>query len=358
MAKLKSLEFLPLHVELNEPFGIATGSHQDVKNVLVRLVLDDGTIGLGEAAPVPHISGETDAQVFAVVDRVRSSLGELDLSRYRYVSDHLGELLGSLPSARAGVEIALLDALTRQARVPLWKFFGGAKTELLTDITIPTGDEDHARSSAKRAANNGFLELKIKIGGTSADADVRRVLAVAEAAPEATLILDGNTAFDVNGATRLLHELGKVRERVVLFEQPVDAADIDGLGEVEARTGVPVAADESLRSMDDLRRIARNGAISAINIKTAKFGLVQAWDLLQAAKCLGLQVMVGGMVETEVSMTASACLAAGAGGVRFVDLDTPMFLANSPCAGGFSQKGPRLGLGSIALGHGVNVRAL
>jgi L-Ala-D/L-Glu epimerase len=353
VAKLQSLEFLPLNVELNEPFGIATGAHHAVHNVLVRLTLDDGTIGIGEAAPVPHISGETDHQVLAAAGAVRARLASLDLSRYRYVSAHLGELLSELPSARAGVEIALLDALTKRARLPLWKFFGGATTELITDITIPTGTVAHAATSAARAQENGFLELKIKIGGSNVELDLQRIFAVAEAAPSARLILDGNTAFDVEEAICLIGELGRIGTRVVLFEQPVEAANIEGLREVEASTGVAVAADESLRSLDDLRQIVRLGGISAVNIKTAKFGVIQAWDLLQTAKSLGLQVMMGGMVETEISMTTSACLAAGAGGVRFVDLDTPLFLANSPCTGGFAQTGPRLDLSPIAAGHGV-----
>jgi L-alanine-DL-glutamate epimerase-like enolase superfamily enzyme len=67
----------------------------------------------------------------------------------------------------------------------------------------------------------------------------------------------------------------------------------------------------------------------------------------------GLQVMMGGMVETEVSMTASACLAAGAGGVRYVDLDTPLFLGERPLLGQVHPWGPQLDLSKIQLGHGV-----
>jgi hypothetical protein len=67
-------------------------------------------------------------------------------------------------------------------------------------------------------------------------------------------------------------------------------------------------------------------------------------------------MMIGGMVETELSMTTSACLAAGIGGFRFVDLDTPLFMSERPLVGGFAQQGPRLDLSGITLGHGVEVR--
>jgi L-Ala-D/L-Glu epimerase len=353
MPKLKRLELVPLHVELTEPFGIATGAHQAVKNVLVRLVLDDGTVGIGEAAPVEHISGETEGAVYAAEPDVRKVLERVDLSEYRTASSALSEVLTHLPSARAGVEIALLDALTRRANVPLWKFFGGTTSRLWTDITVPTGDEVHAEVSARRADASGFGEIKIKVGGSTLELDQKRVLAVARSAPNASLILDGNTAFTPNEAIELISLLDAVKSRIVLFEQPVPAADLDGLREVESKTRVMVAADESLRSARDLRRIVEVGGISAVNIKTAKFGLIQAWDLLTTARSLGFQIMVGGMVETTLSMTTSACLAAGVGGVRFVDLDTPLFMKNSPFSGGFEQSGPELRLGAIQAGHGV-----
>jgi L-Ala-D/L-Glu epimerase len=355
--QLKSLELTPLHVELNEPFGIATGAHHAVDNVLVVLQLSDGTVGRGEAAPVPHISGESQARVLDAEAEISRGLGSLDLGQYRKVSGVLAEILGHIPSARAGVEMAVFDALTRRANLSLWKFFGGAVPTLHTDLTIPTGDVPHAARSAARAQAAGFKELKIKVGGTNLELDVERVLAVAQSAPAATLLLDGNTAYSANQACELIENLNAVRERIVLFEQPVAHDDLEGLREVESKTKISVAADESLRSREDLRRIVQLGGISAINIKTAKFGVVEAWDLLIAAQTAGLEVMIGGMVETELSMTVSACLAAGVGGVRYVDLDTPLFLADTPFQGGFQQDGPRLDLRPIASGHGVEPRA-
>lgn len=355
--ELESVELLPLHVELNEPFGIATGVHQAVDNVLIVLRLQGGVVGRGEAAPVPHISGETQAEVLALQSELGRALTGLDLAAYRKVSAVLGEVIGHLPSARAGVEMALLDALTRKAQISLWKFFGGAVGTLHTDITVPTGDVQHAARSATRAAALGFTELKVKIGGASPDLDIERLVRIGEAAPSARILLDGNTAYSASEACRLIASLGTLRTRIALFEQPVPREDLEGLREVEAKTGIPVAADESLRSRADLAKILRLGGISAVNIKTAKLGVIEAWDLLVTARTAGLQVMIGGMVETEMSMTVSACLAAGVGGVRYVDLDTPLFLAESPFSGGFAQSGPLLDLRPIQAGHGVTLRS-
>ena len=90
-----------------------------------------------------------------------------------------------------------------------------------------------------------------------------------------------------------------------------------------------------------------------INVKIMKSGVFEAWDMIRAAQAHGLGLMVGGMVETELAMTTSACLAAGIGGFTFVDLDTPLFMAARPLRGGFRQSGPRLRLDAIENGHGV-----
>lgn len=355
MELIESLSFSPFTVPLTEPFGIATGAHLAAENVLIRLRLQSGALGIGEAAPAPHISGETRAQVLAREAEVQEALRGEDLRAFRRVSARLSEVLSDLPSARAGVEMAALDAVLRPRALSLAHFFGGAETQIVTDITITTGTVADAKRAAARAAANGFRELKIKIGGADLDHDVRRLRAIFDAAPSCGWILDGNTAFTVPASLELLHLLGPLRDRIALFEQPVARDDFDGLAEVARKGEVLVAADESLRSHDDFRRILRTPGIGAINIKTAKLGVVGALDLLRAGQAAGLIVMVGGMVETEISMGVSACLAAGIGGVRFVDLDTPLFMGARPLAGGYAQKGSLIDVSPIRAGHGVSV---
>ena len=355
MPRLKDLSYQALDLPLLEPFGIATGAQHVASNVVVELELDDGTVGLGEAAPVQHISGETRADVLRVLAGVRAVLSGVDLSDYRRVCAALRELLGEVPSAQSAVELALFDALARSRGLSLRSFFGGAEEKLPIDVTITTGSAEQARASASRFAGAGFETLKVKIGGSSLDQDVARLVAISDAAPDAALILDGNTAFTPGQALQLLRELGSIRKRVVLFEQPVSRDDFEGLREVETESGIPVAADESLRSQDDLRRILSTGGISAVNVKTAKLGILGSWDILVAAQAAGLVVMVGGMVESEISMSASACLAAGVGGVRYADLDTPLFLGARPIGSELGAWGPVLQVGRIRSGHGASL---
>lgn len=343
----------PWNIALTEPFGIATGAQYEAKNVLVTVVLADGTMGLGEAAPFPAVNGETQEDALQTVRALAGSLRGVDASRFRHLASLVREATVSSPSARAAIESAALDAFLRQSGLPLWRFFGGAEETLETDITIVTGTADHARSAAARAAAGGFRILKVKVGGSAIDLDVARVNAILEAAPNARLVVDANASLTAEEAIELVERVDS--ERIALFEQPTAPEDLEGMRAVRRRTRVKVAADESARSSADVARLALERAADVVNVKITKTGIAEALDIIAAARSFSMELMIGGMVESPLAMGVSACLAAGQGGFAFVDLDTPFFMKDLPTRGGYSQDGPRITVSHIDRGHGVTV---
>lgn len=348
MPRIQTVQFEPLNVELKEPFGIASGAQLRAENVLVSVTLDDGTRGYGEAAPFPAVSGENQSQTLAALLPLAQALEGEDSASWKDHAARLKHIAPDAPAARCAIETALLDAHFRSQNISLWTFFGGKEPELTTDITITTGSIDHAFDSAARAAKSGFSTLKLKVGGGD---DVERIRAVIRAAPDARLVLDANAAFTADQALALLDALGPDASRVALFEQPVARDDYAGLCAIKER--VLVAADESARSVDDVMRLAEERACDVVNIKITKTGVVEAMDIVALAKSSGLGLMIGGMVETRLAMTLSACLAAGTGGFSFVDLDTPLFMKCDPFRGGMAQHGARIRVDAIESGLGI-----
>lgn len=103
----------------------------------------------------------------------------------------------------------------------------------------------------------------------------------------------------------------------VLFEQPVHRDDWEGLGHVtqiaKDRYGVSVAADESCRSLADVKKIVHGNLADVINIKLAKVGVMGALEIIEVVRASGLELMIGGMVETRLAMGFAGHLAAGLG---------------------------------------------
>lgn len=354
-ARIERLEAVALDVPLRRAFGIAGGAQEVARNTIVTVTLADGTRGYGEGAPFPAFNGETQAGTLAAIERARGAVVGRDAGRWRRIAREVEEAIGEAGAARCAIETAVLDALTRRAGISLLTFFGGAEESLVTDVTIPTGTRGEAEREARAWWGAGFTRLKVKIGG--GEDDLERVLAVHGAAPGAEILLDGNGGLSASSAISLARSLAARGVRPILFEQPVARDDWDGLVEVARDGGVPVAADESAASPEDALRIARTGAAQVINVKLMKSGVARAMEIAAVARAAGIGLMIGGMVEAKMAMSASACFAAGLGGFAFVDLDTPLFLAEDPFDGGYEQAGERLDLRAIARGHGVTPAA-
>ena len=344
-----------LDLQLLEPFGISTGTQEVAANVLVTVELTDGTIGLGEAAPFPAVSGETQDSALEAIHRVKGDLIGVDVARTRLVAA-LGEQgAPDDPSARCAIEQAVFDAFARHAGLPLWALFGGAGGELETDMTIPTGSIDHARTSARAITERAISTLKIKVGAVEIPEDVERVRAAAREAEGARIVIDANGAYTPGEAIEIVEALREHGIHIALFEQPVSAEDLDGLARVTRDANVSVCADESARTVADVLAIVDKRAATAINVKLMKSGVAHAMEMVAIAKAAGLDLMIGGMVESILSMTFSAHFASGLGGFAYADLDTPLFVRSSPFTGGFRLDRGRIVLDGIDRGVGVSL---
>ena len=359
MLRISRVEATPLDIALHAPFGISGGAQEVARNVLVTLDLSDGTRGIGEAAPFPAYNGETQEQALAALARAREAIvgREASLTNWRELAVAFRAAGGrESGSAQCGFEMALLDALTRRAGLPLWKFFGGAGSELETDMTVTTGSPEESSSAARDIRARGIRSIKVKVGGKGGpEHDLARLRAIHAVAPDSPLILDGNAGLSREAARALVRGLNAAGIAPALLEQWLAKDDYAGARELAEFSGWRLAADEAACTAADVARLADERAAQVVNIKLMKSGVADAFDLALAAKERGLGLMIGGNVESRLAMTFSACFAAGLGGFEFVDLDTPLFLATDPFVGGMRYEGARISLGAISAGLGMSL---
>jgi L-alanine-DL-glutamate epimerase-like enolase superfamily enzyme len=356
---VREVRVAPLDIPLRAPFGISRGAQESAANALVRVELADGTVGYGEAAPFPAYNGETQAAALGALSRAADWARGRDAADWRGIGAELRRRPGGCGSGACALETALLDALCRRERLPLWRHFGGAGTELETDMTVTLGTDAEARGAARQIRGRGFRVIKVKVGAPGgAPQDLARIRAVAEEAPGAPLILDGNAGLGRAEAARLAVGLRAAGIVPALLEQWLARDDIEGMRALRAETGWPQAADEGVASAADARRIALAGAADVFNVKLMKAGIAEALEVIAVARQAGIGLMIGGNVESVLSMTVSACLAAGLGGFAYADLDTPLFLAANPFEGGYRMDGGRISVGHIGAGHGVTPAGL
>ena len=310
---------------LYQPFRVATGQHDHLENILFTLELKDGTKGYGEAAVATHITGETIEQTLKNLGGIAEWLKGKSVEDYLNISAQLHERLPHNKSALAAVEMAIMDALTRYMKIPLWRWWSTKPKLLRTDITLVIADLKETLERAKAFKIQGFRSFKIKIG-RDMDMDFKRVAAVCALCPKSQIILDANQGYFAAQTLKFLKLLSKAGIVPDLIEQPVARNDWEGLKKVTRESRVCVCADESASSLSDAMRIIKEKAAGAINVKLMKTGLIHAFEISRLAHAAGVKLMIGGMMESNLAMTCSAHLAAGLGYFDFIDLDTPFFI--------------------------------
>jgi L-Ala-D/L-Glu epimerase len=306
---------------LAETFAIARHSSDETEVVRVE-VEHDGLVGHGESSPV-DFWGETIESALAFLEReAPAALGGVEPFALEAIEARLAERPGE-QAAKAALSGALHDWVGKRVGQPVWRLLGLAPAGPATSYTIGIDTVEGTRDRAGRA--RGFEHLKVKVGGPD---DLARLEAVREAAPEARLRIDGNegwTLDEARDALPLLVELG-----VELVEQPFAVADVDAyraLRELEPRPAVVI--DEGCRDLGDVAGIAAYA--DGINVKLAKAGGVrEALRMVHAARALGLRVMLGCMVESQLGIAAAAQIASL---VDDVDLDGHLLLAEQPWVG-------------------------
>lgn len=349
--RLRAWEVSPLEVDLLDPFVIASGTVTTTRNALVRVAIADGdgrtAVGLGEAATLVPVTAEDLPDALVNLERIGGALlgGEIDLGAgWDELTRALDGAAAGAMVARSGAETAILDAIARLVGVPLRALVGGdlglATTTMTTDITIPIRPVETMVALARAHRARGFTCFKVKVG-RDASHDFEALAAISGAVPDALFRIDANAGFAAKDAIALMDRLTRGGITIECFEQPCGTDDLAGMAEVAAHIEAPVVADESVKHVDDVRRLADARAADGVNLKLAKSGgLLAGLAIGRAAKAAGLSLMCGGMVETRLGMTAAAHLVAALGGVDFVDLDTAWLLASDPFSGGYAAEGP------------------
>lgn len=301
-------ESFPLAV----PFRISRGTKTAADVVTVTLV-EDGRIGRGEGVPYPRY-GESVAGAVAQVEAVRAAL-EAGATR--------AEIARLMPAgaARNAVDCALWDLELGCATRDFAHRTGFEPISALPTAMTVGLDTPGAMGRAAAALADVPL-VKVKVDRTDPAAQLRAVRA---AAPAPKLIVDPNESWTI-AEVRDLQPL-MVALRVDLLEQPLPA-DADG-ALAEFRSAVPVAADESVHTLDDLDRVAERYQV--VNVKLDKSGgLTGALALADAAQARGLGLMTGCMICSSLSIAPAMAIAARS---AFVDLDGPTWLKRDRAGG-------------------------
>jgi L-alanine-DL-glutamate epimerase-like enolase superfamily enzyme len=281
----------------------ARGTHADSSFVLVRVSTEDGVAGHGEISATPLWSGEDDATAtHCVRNLLRPVLVGQPLESVAALGARMDRVLAGNPFTKAGVNMALWDALGRSVGLPVVRLLGGPFRDRVPIKMSLSGDGDVLAGSLTAARERGVAAYKVKVG-----IDLRRDLERFALARE----LVGDDAFlgaDANGGwtrTDAARALPRLAEHGAAFaEQPLPADDVEGLARLRGR-GLPIVADESVFSLGDVARVVRADAADVVSVYVGKSGgLERALLAARTLAVFGVDALLGSNGEMGLGAAA------------------------------------------------------
>jgi L-alanine-DL-glutamate epimerase-like enolase superfamily enzyme len=313
------LELLPYKLPLKHTFTIAHQS-RDVQDTLIVKLTSGDHHGLGESTTNPFY-GITLENMRSCLEQVREKLASFDHIHPEELWTITAPYFKGNPFAQCALDIAAWDLYAKQKGKKLYELLGlDPKKIPVTNFTIgiaPIG------KMVEKMKELDWPLYKIKLGTTN-DLEIIREL---RKHTDAVFRIDANCAWTADQAISYAKEL--VELNVEFMEQPLPKDDFEGMKKVHAESVLPVIADESCITEEDVARC--HGYFHGINVKLVKAGgITPGLRMLKEAKTLGLKTMVGCMTESSVGISAIAHIAPL---LDYVDMDGAMLLSQDIASG-------------------------
>ena len=319
---MKTFEIQIKHLDLplKRRFTISRGSRDEVNNVLVN-VNCDGITGIGEAAP-NHRYNETQESAMSFL----ADFGDYQTQNPFDIGRLVEKMEQHAPgeyAAKAGLEMAVFDWIGKKLNLPLFKLLQApGQTGPRTTYTFGIDKPELMKEKVDEAEPYPLLKIKL---GTDYD---KEIITTIREHTDKPILVDANEGWNtVDRALDMIRFLEK--HNVYVIEQPMPAACVGEMQEVKRKSTIPLIADESITGKESLQELSTQ--FHGINIKLMKTGAIStSLKIIHSARKMGLQIMVGCMIESAIADTASGLVALWA---DYADVDGHLLLAENPVQG-------------------------
>jgi L-alanine-DL-glutamate epimerase-like enolase superfamily enzyme len=314
--KITAIKATPLFCAFKQPYHWAQGVNHGAPVILIEVETDAGITGIGESVASPAI-----APVLSIIEDARAHfIGRSAYDGNRIIWDYYNygfnsKGTGSAPryfsQALAGIELALWDAIGKAAKLPLHKLLGGAVRDQVSYFGFLQGDTaGELAQHAQELVDAGFKVLYVKVG-RGAELDIAICAEIRKAVgSRVRLRLDANEVWDMLTARRMFEALKLYDPEFI--EQPIPGrTGAEGLSALRAATNIPIAADQSAYSADEIFALCRNRAADVIVLGLHETcGVTRFRQAAAVAEAGNINICLHGVFETGITTCASNQVAA------------------------------------------------
>ena len=308
--KITRLSVFHVDLPLEHPYWLSGGrlKFETLDATLIKVETDAGITGWGEGTPWGHTYVPAHGPgIRAGIETMAPFILGLDPRRVLDVERAMDLALPGHLYAKSPIDMACWDIAGQVAGVPVADLMGGgSRTPRPIASSVGAKTVEETRAVIERYRSRGYIAHSVKIGG-DVGRDIDRIRDVEAIRKPGEIML-----YDVNrGWTRAqaLHVMRATEDLQVTFEQPCET--LDDIAAIAAKHAAPVSVDESLVTLQDATRIARDGIAEVFGIKLNRVGgLTKAARMRDIALAHGIDMFVMATGGTVLADTEALHLAA------------------------------------------------
>ncbi|MGI2326270.1 o-succinylbenzoate synthase [Planococcus sp. YIM B11945] len=302
---ISTIELYSVKKPLKRPFKTSLQFVEERESIFIKITDSGGLEGYGEcvAFSTPWYTEETVASCRFVLEQVLVPLfSNQNLNDPREASERMRHVKGNR-MAKAGIEMAIWDLFAKKQGVPLWKLVGGVQKSIPAGVVV-AADEEKIVEQVRDAAKNGYKRIKIKINPAT---NVEMLKQVVKEYPDLLFFADANGGFNEETFEQLRTFDGV---GFALIEQPFGEEEWQLHARAKREMKTPICLDESIRSVEDVRRMMEARAGDIVVLKMGRLGgWSETLKVVELCRAHGIGMWVGGMIEFGVSKAHNLALA-------------------------------------------------
>jgi len=335
-------------IALTKPYSISYKTTSSIKNLVVKIVLNNGVYGLGAASVSKYVVGIDTEGSYKNALAYKEGLVGKNISSFFQITDLIEKELSNDPGSRAAFNIALHDAFCKSSNISLSEFLGRKIAPLPTSVTVGIKGVKETIAEIEEYCGAGFNHIKIKLG-QQIDQDIERMLKTQEKFKNSIIIrVDANQGWSFDDTVKFFNTVGNVE----LIEQPLKVSETEECLGFSKELKKIIALDESIVTPEDAVKLSLQDYAGIFNIKLMKCGGISAArEIASTALAKGIDLMWGCNDESIISISAALNVALSYPNTKYLDLDGSFDLAKDMVVGGFEIKdGLMLPVSSPGLG--------
>ncbi len=302
--KITDMKIIPVVLPKEDrEWRFALGGEAEAKAFIIKIISDEGLVGLGYAGSAAH-HGVTFGGVRAALETYGDTLPGQDPFNMEKIFGLFSRSLPGNNEAQAAIDMALHDMQAKKLQVPLYTLLGGlVRPEIPVMRILALKEPAQMAENALKLTAQGYSYLKVKFGG-EAQKDIARIREIRKAVGEGIhLLVDMNQSYTVKGAIQTLRRAEEYG--VDICEQPVPADDWDGLAEVKRGVSCLIEAHESALSLETIFALVKGRVVDSINLKVGQIGGLRKARIAAAICKLGNVALRTGTTGSRLSSVAS-----------------------------------------------------